>query len=449
MNNTVKYRNFIDYSLKLKDSMKNFEAVFWNKPPKQMGSFNVTMRNISFILDNLGEIKDTLDDMNKFVALDLEAKKNNRSARKASDIISSIRSELRHSYERLKEELFKQLEIGSRQCREVQRAIKDKDDRDRFSKSSREFLLMAFEAKTEKHRIPFSQEDVLEAHERERLQREHFEEERKINRTTEYEQQQSNQLDTALAALLDILARTPETALTQDIKREVKQIKKALPPKTVAIAKESLDRLRHSSHLILDLEHISSILNAHVRYFFNDPKLRKVNQQFEALKPLIEQAIQEERQRNMDIRKEHDDVQNKVDYATRAVKSYGDVIDGNARLEQEQNEIRNRTHRLYAENDRLKEKVQQAYEEMERIEGRPVDLQEWNDEEKIEGLHERALQDQRTIKENEQYMETKMEEQAVTSLPERYTDMKRTLQSMSNLHRVQLTEEQQLGGMSL
>ena len=37
--------------------MQKFDTVFWSKPPKQMGSFNVTMANIDAIIDDIKEIQ--------------------------------------------------------------------------------------------------------------------------------------------------------------------------------------------------------------------------------------------------------------------------------------------------------------------------------------------------------------------------------------------------------
>ena len=79
MNNTQKYTSFVDYSIKLSRSMQKFDTVFWSKPPKQMGSFNVTMRNIATIIDNIKEIQKMRDEMRKLTSLDPEAKKDNKN----------------------------------------------------------------------------------------------------------------------------------------------------------------------------------------------------------------------------------------------------------------------------------------------------------------------------------------------------------------------------------
>lgn len=450
MNNTQKYTSLVDYSIKLSRSMQKFDTVFWSKPPKQMGSFNVTMRNVADIIDNIKEIQKMRDEMRKLATLDSEAKKDNKSARKVADQISSIKTELSQSYARLKDEFFKQIDLAGKQCREVSRTIKDKEEKARFNEASRDFELMVYEARTEKFRIPLNEKDDLTQLRQDQARREHEEKEKQIDSITDFELQGADKLESALSALTTILAITPTDDLSKEVRKEVAQIKKALPPKTIAIAKDSLERLRHSSHLLLDLEQISEIMKTTHRFMGSDGKLQKINRQLEALQPLLEQAIREERERNIDIKQERDDVQSKVDYATDAVRTYGDILDGNARLEQEQIQIRNNTHGLYAENARLKEDEKKVNDEAHEIQMKPVDKQEWNDGLKVDQLYDRARNDRQAVRDNETYMADKMSERAVAALPPEYTDMKKRLQSVSSLYQMQMAQSQELstGGMS-
>lgn len=454
MNNTIydyqKYTSFIDYQEKLSSSMKKFDTAFWHRPPKQMGSFNVTMRNIVAILYNIKEIQIMRDEMRKLTTLDFEAKNGNKSARKAAEQISSIREELRQSDARLKDEFFKQMDLAGKQCREVSRTIKDKDESARFYEAMKDFESMVFESRTAKFRIPIDEKDDLTQLGQDQARREHEEQERQIDNITNFELQDTDGLYSALSALTAILATTPTDDLAKEVRKEVAQIKKALPPKTIAIAKDNLERLRHSSHLLLDLEQISEIMKTTHRFMGNDGKLQKINKKLEALQPLLEQAIREERERNMGIKQEHDDVQSKVDYATDAVKTYGSILGGNARLEQEQIQISNNTHELYDVNTELKEDEKEANTEAQKIQMKPMDRQEWNDDLKVEQLYERARSDRQEVRDNEAYMADKMSERAVAILPPEYTDMKKRLQSVSSLYRVSMIQSQELsnGGKS-
>lgn len=450
MNNTQKYTSLVDYSIKLSRSMQKFDTVFWSKPPKQMGSFNVTMANIDAIIDDIKEIQTMRDEMRKLATLDSEAKKDNKSARKVADQISSIKTELNQSYAKLKDEFFKQMELAGKHCREVSRAIKDKEDKERFNKASRDFELMVYESRTESFRIPLNEKDDLAQLRQNQARQEHEEKEKQIDSIADFELQGTDKLESALSLLTTILAMTPTDDLSKEVRKEVAQIKKALPPKVIAITKDSLEQLRHSSHLLLDLEQISEIMKTTHCFRGKDGKLQKINKQLESLQPLLEQAIKEERERNMDIKQKRDDVQGKVDYATDAVKTYGDILDGNARLEQEQIQIRNNTHGLYAENSRLKEDEKKANEEAREIQMKPVDKQEWNDGLKVDQLYERARNDRQAVRDNEAYMADKMAERLVGALPAEYTDMKKRLQNVSSLYQMQMTQSQSLstGGMS-
>ena len=430
--------------------MKKFDTVFWSKPPKQMGSFSLTLRNIAATIENIKEVQKMRDEMRKLTTLDSETNKENKSARKVSEQISSIKTELNQSYVRLKDEFFKQMDLAGNQCKEVSRAIKDKDETARYNEASKDFKLMVYESRTEKFRIPFNERDDLVQLRQDQARQEHEEQERQIDSITDFELQDANKLENALSTLSKILAMTQTDDLSKEVKKEIAQIKKVLPPKTIAITTDGLERLRHSSHLLLDLEQISEIMKTSHRFMGSDGKLQKINNQLETLLPLLEQAIKEEKNRNMSIKQEHDDIRSKVDYAAEAIKTYGDILDKNVKLEQEQIQIRNNTHELYAENARLKEDEKKANAEAQEIQKRPVDRQEWNDDFKVEQLYERAKNDRQAVRENEAYMTDKMSEKAVSALPLEYTDMKKRLQSVSSLYQMQKSQSHELstGGMS-
>lgn len=442
MNNTQKYASLVDYSILLNRSMRKFDTVFRSKPPKQMGSFNVTMSNVAAIIGNIKEIQKLRDEMRMLASLDEVAQKDNKSARKAGEKISSIKSELSQSYSRLKDDFFKQLKVAGKQCREVERATKDKEDRARFHGASRDFLLMVFEAETERFRIPLNETDELTQQKQDQAKREHQEQEEQLDNISEFTQQDTDKLGVALSTLTTILATTPTDDLSKEVRSEVAQIKKALPPKTIAIAKDSLERLRHSSHLVLDLEQISEIMQTTHRFRGSDGKLQKINKQLDALQPLLAQAIKEEQERNMEIKRERNAILGKVNYATDAVRTYGNILDGNVGLEQEQIRIGNNTHGLYAENARLREDEKKAYAEVQEIQKKSVDRQEWNDGLKVDQLYERAKHDMQAIHDNQEYMANKMSASPVTKLPPEYTDMKKRLQSISSLYQMQMTQSE-------
>lgn len=448
MNNTPKYTSLTDYSLQISREVRNFDSILFSKPPKQMGSFSVSLKELENTLDNIKKAQEMLEQMKKMTPLDVVAKKENKSARKAGELISDIRTELKSSISRLQEQYFKQLETCYKQYTDVSRAIKDPDDKKRFSGDrTMKFRLMMNEGK---HQIPFINPDELGSVRTQQAKSEHKEKEEQIDRISSLEQDDANKLEEALSALTVILAMNPINDLSKDVRKEVAEIKKALPPKTITIAKESLEKLRHSSHLLLDLEQISEIMETTHRFMGSDGKLQKINKQLEALQPLLQAAIKEEKERHEDIKKEHDEIQSKVDYATDAVKTYGTIIDGNSKLEQEQIRIQNNTHGLQAENERLRKDEKRSYADARELETKDERFKEWDDGLKADRLYEQARQDSGLIKENEAYMADKMKQKPVTSLPLEYTEMKKRLKNVSSLYQMNMAESQKLssGGMS-
>ena len=444
-----KYDSLVDYSIELNKSIEKVDKVIlWSKPSKQLGSLRVTLRNISDIFDNIKKVQELQGKMKKLPTMDTEAKQENRSARKAADQISSIKSELSDIYSKLQDEFSKQMKIAGKQCREVGRLITDKKDKEQFKSSCKDFELMAYEAEHEKSRIPFvvkrSTEEIIQDSER----RKHVEKETEINNVANFKLENNDKLEVALSELTTILAITPTDSLSNEVRSEVAQIRKVLPPKTMAITKESLEKLRHSSHLILDLEQISDILKTTYGFNGKNGKLQKINKRLETLRTLLAQAIKEERANKEGIKQEHDNLQRKVDYATEAVKTYGDILDGNQRLEQEQIRIGNETHGLYAENERLKTDEKKASEEMHEIQKKPISRQDWQDELKVDQLYEHAKKDREMIKDNETYMADKMQKRPVLTLPPEYTNMKKKLQSMSSLYQMEMTQQLSNGGTS-
>lgn len=435
MDSTQKYSNLADYSIELSKSMQKFDRVYMSsKPPRQMGSFNVTLQSINNLMHNIKETLKMQGNMKKLAVIDPVAKKDNKNARKAADQINSIKSEVNQNLSRLKEEYFKQLELAGKQCREVESAIKDKEDRTRFHDASRSFLLMVYEAKTNKNIIPFTESDPLSKFKQAESISEHKDKEEQLNGISDFNIEDADKLEKALESLTTILNENPADKLAKDIKREVVQIKNALPPKTVAISKEGLEQIKKSSQLLLDLEQVSSVISSAQGFLGSDSKMQKINKQLDTLKPLLVKAIDEEQERYRDAKKQQANIQGKIDYATKAVETYGNILDGNARLGQEQIRIGNKTHPLYAENDRLKEQERKAIEDAKEIEAKPVDRRVLGDDKIVDELYEQARNNRETIRQNEEYMKGKSEEVVVTQLPPEYTDMKKRLQGVSSLY---------------
>ena len=333
MNETEKYSSIVDYSIELSKSIRKFDTIFLVKPPKQMGSFKVTLKNILVIFNNIKEIQKMRDEMMNLTTLDFEAIKDNKAAKKVANQINLINQELNQNYERLEKEFFKQLDVAGKQLREVAHAIKNLDERIRFDEESKDFRLIVYESRTAKFRIPLNEADNLIMLNQNQSRIKHEDEEKQIDDITDIKMQDVNKLEKALSVLTKNLTMHMTDNLSKEVIKEVASIKKVLPPKTIAIASDSLERLRHSSHLLLDLEQVNEILDTVHRFSGNDGKLKVINKQLESLKPLLEQAIQEEKEKNSRIKQSYDDMQTKIDYATGAVETYSDILVENGKTE--------------------------------------------------------------------------------------------------------------------
>ena len=342
---------------------------------------------------------------------------------------------------------MKQLSICYKQFKKVGSKITDKEDRKRFySDMNLKFRLMMHE---NMHEIPFDYNDELEEYRKQQARYEHQEEEDKIDRVSTFGEECLDELQEALNSITVILANNPIDDLSKEVRKEVAEIRKALPPKTVGIAKESLEQLRHSDQLSLDLEQISEIMQTVHSFFGSDGKLKKINKKLDHLRLLLEEAIKEERERKTEIEKGHDEVERKIDYATKAVRTYGSILDNNTELEQEQIRIRDNRHGLQDENDRLDENIKKSYDEVEQIKSKPEHLKILDDSVRVEKLYERVEEESETIRENKEYLAKKTRESKVTQLPPQYTDMKKKLKNMSSLYQMEQSQDLLTGGMSI
>ena len=119
-----------------------------------------------------------------------------------------------------------------------------------------------------------------------------------------------------------------------------------------------------------------------------------------------------------------------VDYATSAVKSYSDILTNNKNLEQEKIQIKANTHNLNKENSRLKQDIKDESKDK-------VDFESKQDYVSTQSSQNRIEENRQYISENEAYMASRLREKEVTTLPKEYTDMKKKLQSLSNLYKVE------------
>ena len=152
----------------------------------------------------------------------------------------------------------------------------------------------------------------------------------------------------------------------------------------------------------------------------------------------------------MQIRSEYDAIQEKTEFATQAVNTYSKILSGNAQLEQEKIQINNGNHTLAKENERLKNDERRSLEEIDVIRNIPMDDRTMQQTYRLESLNKKVDQDREFMRNNNQYMADKLEEEKVTELPLEYTQMKEKLKNMSSLNQIGMSQSCDLstGGKS-
>ncbi len=453
------YDSLLDYKLILGETISKFDYVYLNnKANKQLKTFKVALRELEVILENIIKLIELNNMFVKIMPFEPFQKEleQNKDAAKAIKNINEVRRDVSSELKKLQEQFFKQMEY----CLKLNDKVKDKipysKDEDsewqEYKRKAEEFETIARHSLMNKSKVPFQQERMSITDSNEKRQ-EHDEKSAKIDEIYSFEKEHENTLEQALNALA-ITLNTPATYsekqnldLQKEIRKEVAEIKKALPPKVIAISSEALDKLRASDQLTLDLETIQSLLQNPI---LTGKKYWKYNDRIDEIKVLLDQALKVERERKQNIQEERDTIDQKKKYATSAIKTYDKILTNNQRLQQEQIQIENNTHVLYAENERLKEDEKKAYAEAQKIQMKPEDRKEWNDGLKVDKLYERAKNDRQKVKDNEAYMADKMSKRAVTTLPPEYTDMKKKLQSVSSLYQMHMIQSEELstGGMS-
>jgi len=296
----------------------------------------------------------------------------------------------------------------------------------------------------ETNNIPFNKSDDFSEYNISKAHSEHRSEEDKIDASYEFKKEETNDLEQALNEINLVLQRTAGDKLWRQVRKEVEQIKKVFPPKTVIVSKEILEKLRHSEQLVLDLEKINELLKTNFCFNGKDGKLIKINKKLDILEKLVSNVLKNEREKSMQIRSEYDDIQERKDFATQAVNTYSKILSGNAQLEQEKIQINNGNHTLAKENERLKNDERRSLEEIDVIRNIPMDDRTMQQTYRLESLNKKVDQDREFMRNNNQYMSDKLEEEKVTELPLEYTQMKEKLKNMSSLNQIGMSQSYDL-----
>ncbi len=414
----MNYKDFLEYEIRLRETIRPFDFVYLNgRANKTLGTLKaalVEMENILVNIEQITKLSNMLNDVKKIKPLQQELEQN-RKAKEAVKNIDTISNDVRKDLNGLQEQFFTQLQYCYDLKNKVAQQIVDYEERKNYDKKTEEFASLARNSLVNKGRVPFQQETLLQdANEK---VKEHDEKATTIDKDYAFLSSHENTLDRALNALEDIL-KTPATfserqnvGLQTKIKKEVANIKKALPPKVILVSKESLSKLRESDQLTNDLRFIQALLQ-------NPPTLVnrsywEYNARIDKIRNLLDQALQFEEKRKSNIEQERNTIAKKEKFATDAVNKYANILNDNQITQQSQIHIENGQFDLQAENERLKLARDEAYRN---------------------GDYEKARSIQETISANEKTIAGIMSKSAVTTLPLEYTDMKQKLKNMSFLY---------------
>lgn len=324
------YKDLTDYSQKVNNAIGAIKRCTLSKETKQMSSFKVTLDGLESIMNDMKETRRLLDNIASLPVMNLEAKKDNKNAQKVAKIISNIKKRLRTSYEKQQKEFLKQFRVARKQFQNATQSL-EKDDKAKITNASQDFRLMADEAKMSPFKIPFNKQDEMSKYGITQARQQHDQNSEQLNNLYK-ELDNTEELTQAVARLAEALAFAPNNKTTNAVRRELNGIK-ARKPKMIAVAKTTLDQLRHSQQLLLDIETINSIMGKNPKFSGNDKKLQQVATQIEELHSLLEQSKKEEETRYAELKDKSETASNTVSYATRSVQEYTDIIETNQEQE--------------------------------------------------------------------------------------------------------------------
>lgn len=323
MNNSIKYENMSDYSLKLSEALKPLNAgklvVNYGVPTDISYSFDISSRILLSTFNSISEVESMLEKFRKLPTLDIIAIKDNKNALKAKKQIIQIRSLLKKQLDRLKKKFDKCRKNCYEQYSVISKSIDDRDDFRKFREDTFDFRFMMYENEKE---IPYDRVNDLGYLDILQTKKEHVEEEATINNYYKLESDRVKEFEESLKTLFGVLAEYPKNDLHDQINDERIAIRKAVSPKVISITKDNLESLRHSEQLQLDLDDISEIFKTMSEFTNNDRYLQNINKMIAQLPQLLRAALEEEREKETRIKSGISVTKNQIGYSKEAIGSY-------------------------------------------------------------------------------------------------------------------------------
>lgn len=323
-----KYENLGDYAVKLNDAIRNVRKFIpTNSSLKKWNTFFATLEGLSNIMKDMLEISKKIDAIDSRPIFDREAIKGNKSAEKAEKITIKIRKRLSDIYENLREEFLKKFDVALTQYNNASNELSTREDKERLSRYGQDFSRMATTAKRDPQIIPLKRTPDSE-----KRTQNISNNNAKNEAINEKYKGEDYDLVNKFQELRKILSETPQNKTTKAIIEEMKAIRKAKPAAMVQVAKDTLDRLRHSAQLIQDLEDLSRDMNKPLSVYSRDSQLQKVTEQIAKLIPLLEKAQREEEAKKEVLKDESKKADERVEFAQQAIASYSAALPSRAPL---------------------------------------------------------------------------------------------------------------------
>src|SRR5574344_162513 len=349
------YNEIVAYKTQLYSAIKKIQYFDIEdiKGSKKIQAFQTSCNELLDTLNNIIELDNVINNFKKFETLDADGLKNNKSAAKFKDKKSSFYTELLSNRKEMEDKFYKQMEIYSKQNKYICDAENvfskgfSASDRKKYWEMSNDLRHMLNEDKVN---IPIERKEP-ESFTNATSHDSHLNEADKIEENTKFKMEQLDRLEESYNGLKLAIEEHPSKELLGDVKKEVAEIKKALPPKVISASKDVINKLKNSQNLSIDLEQINDVMHTTRSFSGEDGKLQKLNQKYEELSALLSAAIEEERKNTNSLADDSKINQTKVEYATKAVDTYS------AKLHSVQ--VEGKTGELPIEYTQMKKKLSQ------------------------------------------------------------------------------------------
>lgn len=404
----IEFANFKEYASKLEsflnkkiNSLSSTEA--YNT--RICKSFITTSKQLISLTRDLAKVKHARLRIKSIIIPGYEKVKDNEELVELDKKISSIDYELFQEDEYLTKIFFKLREKCHSQYSTALSTIKDETEATKVREVGQELEDVLFTKNNELDSL-FGPTTPINLEERKEVS---------INEETEKRSTNINELLESLEELHKTMAKVDEKLETQ-IKKELKSIEVVSSPRSIALNKETLERLKQSELVKYDLEQLGKIFGGINLYSKTRKKLNSIGTEIDKISVLIQSALQKEADKELKLMQEQRDYESEAKISTDTVQEHEEILDKNEEIRaiaEDKSELSEKRKEI------SEEKSQLISDKLSTEQGEIVEIDEIK--EKKDEIHE--IQN----KENE-ILSSPM----ITELPEQYVDMKQKLKDLDH-----------------